>query len=397
MEKKKALEGIKILDLSRLLPFEYATLLLADLGAEVLKVEEPGRGDYMRTVPPILKEEGAIFLFMNRNKKSITLNLKAREGKEILLRLVREYDVLFESFRPGTMARLELSYERLREINPQLIYCSSTGYGQTGPYKDRPGHDSNYLSIAGVLGLLGGGNRPPSIPGLPIADMTAGLFSAYAILVGLLARDRIGQGQYIDVSMTDCMLSFNSPNLAHHVALAQNPQRPQTEGTLSWGKEIPWRNTYQTKDGRYLCFANLEEKFWATFCKAIGREDLINQKDTDIERAKEIVDELRDLFRTKTKDEWLEVFEGKDVCFSPVYTMEEVLYDSHLAERKMVTTVEHPVEGELLQVSFPLKLSLTPAEIHSPPPLLGQHTDEIMKGLGFNEQDIQGLRERGII
>ncbi|MBI2876601.1 MAG: CoA transferase [Candidatus Tectomicrobia bacterium] len=394
---KAALEGIKILDLSRLLPFEYGTLLLADLGAEVLKVEEPGRGDYMRKIPPLLKEEGAIFLLLDRNKKSLTLNLRAREGKEILLQLVRQADVLFESFRPGTLDRLGLGYSQLQEVNPRLIYCSSTGYGQEGPYQDRPGHDSNYLSIAGILGVLSGKGRPPLIPGLPIADMTAGLFSAFAILVGLLARQQTGRGQHIDVPMTDCMLSFNSPNVAHHLALLQDPQRSMTEGTMSWGQEVPWRNVYETQDGRYLCFANLEEKFWANLCTAIGRPDLAGQHDTPQERSHQITEELRLLFRSKTLAEWCGIVEGIDTCFSPVHTMEEVLRDPHLTARQMFTEVDHPVEGKLLQVSFPLKLSETPAQVQSPAPLLGEHTAEVLKRLGYGEEAIQRLRDQGVV
>lgn len=394
---KAALEGTRVLDLSRLLPFEYCTLLLADLGAEVLKVEEPGRGDYMRKIPPLLQEEGAIFLLMDRNKKSLTLNLRAKEGKEILLRLVKEADVLFESFRPGTMDRLGLGYEQLREVNPRLIYCSSTGYGQGGPYQDRPGHDSNYLSIAGILGVLSGKGRPPIIPGLPIADMTAGLFSAFAILVGLLARHQTGRGQHIDVPMTDCMLSFNTPNVAHHLALLQDPHRPMTEGTLSWGQEVPWRNVYETQDGRHLCLASLEEKFWANLCAAIGRPDLAGEHDTPPERSRQITEELRLLFRSKPLEEWCRILEGVDTCFSPVHRMEEVLSDPHLTARQMFTEVDHPVEGKLLQVNFPLKLSETPGQVKSPSPLLGEHTAEVLKGLGFGEEEIQRLKSQGIV
>jgi crotonobetainyl-CoA:carnitine CoA-transferase CaiB-like acyl-CoA transferase len=351
----------------------------------------------MRKVPPILREESAIFLLLDRNKKSLTLNLRNEKGKEILLQLVHEYDVLFESFRPGTMDRLGLSYERLKEVNPRLIYCSSTGYGQEGPYRDRPGHDSNYLSIAGVLGLLGGKGRPPLIPGLPIADMAAGLFSAFGILAGLLARERTGCGQHIDVPMTDCMLSFNTPNVAHLLALQQDPDRSFQEGTLSWGHEVPWRNVYETKDGRYLCFANLEEKFWANLCQAVGRPDLTTEQHSSEERGRQIAEELRSLFLTRTQAEWLALIEGLDICFSPVHPMEDVLTDPHLVHRKMFSELEHPVEGKLPQVAFPIKLSETPAQITSPPPLLGEHTAEVLKGLGYEKKEIEDLRAEKIV
>jgi crotonobetainyl-CoA:carnitine CoA-transferase CaiB-like acyl-CoA transferase len=270
-----ALDGIKVLDFSRLLPFEYCTMMLADLGAEVLKVEEPKKGDYMRWLPPKNKKEGYIFLLANRNKKSMTLNFNTEKGREIVYRLIKKYDVLFESFRPGIMDGFGLGYKDLKEINPRLVYCSSTGYGQTGPYKDKAGHDANYIAVAGILGVTGRHTGAPIIPGIPVADMSIGIFSAYAILAGLMARDRTGKGQHIDVSMTDCMVSYNTIPLAHQFA-GQEYGMGKSSGSLEITGHALWYNCFETRDGKYLFLGNLEKKFWTNLCKAIGREDFVD-------------------------------------------------------------------------------------------------------------------------
>lgn len=387
------LDGVRILDFSRLLPFNYATLLLADMGAEVLKIEEPILGDYMRWAPPILKKENAVFLMLNRNKKSMKLNLKTEKGREIVRKLVEKYDVVFETFRPGVMEKLGLGYNELKKINPKIIYCSTTGYGQDGPYIDKPGHDINYISVAGILGVTGRHTGAPVIPGIPIADMSSGVFSALAIVSALLARERTGRGQYIDVSMTDAVLTFNVLHIGTYISGYSLGE----EGTLSTLGESAYYNVYETKDQEFIAFGNIEGKFWANFCKIIGREDLISKQFVSKSEEKKILSEVREIMRTKTRDEWLKLMEGQDICVTPVYSIGEVIQDTQLRHRKMFIEVEHPVEGKTLHVAFPLKFSETPATIRTPAPLFGQHTKEVLKELGYNEEEIENLEKEGVI
>ncbi|MHC1595272.1 MAG: CaiB/BaiF CoA transferase family protein [Candidatus Syntropharchaeales archaeon] len=386
---KSALEGIKILDLSRMLPFEYCTMILADLGADVLKIEEPGIGDYMRWIPPTLKEENAIFLLMNRNKQSVTLNLRKEGAKEVLCDLVAKADVLFESFRPGVMEKLGLGYEVLSKINPNLIYCSSTGYGQTGDYRNEPGHDLNYISIAGILERTG--LKEPVIPGIPIADMTIGVYSSVAMLAALLARERIGKGQYIDISMTDCMLSYNSANIGDYIAGKR--EKAELRG------EAPYYNVYQTKDGKWLSVGNIEEKFWEDMCRGMERPDLIERHGFGLsdEEKEALRDELKSIFAGKTQAEWLKIFEDKDTCITPVQTVEEALNAPVFNQRDMIFEMDHPKEGKIKQIALPIKFSETPAVKRSPPPLLGEHTEEVLKGLGYDDAKIEELRKENAI
>lgn len=363
-----ALEGIKILDLSRLLPFEYCTMILGDLGAEVLKIEEPKIGDYMRF-------SKTIFSLLNRNKKSMELNLKSDRGRDILCKLVKEYDVLFESFRPGVMSSFGLDYAKLKLINPKLIYCSSTGYGQDGPYKHKPGHDINYLSISGILGETGRHTGAPVIPGIPVADMTAGVYSALAILAALIARDKTGKGQYIDVSMTDCMVSYNLINLVSCITGSK-------KATLDFANGSPFYNVYETKDRKYISIGNIEGKFWINFCKVIKREDLIKKQLATGDDREKLVEELRKIFLKKSRDEWLDLMEGKDICVAPVNSIEEVLKDPHLNHRNMFPEVDH--DGQKIKyIALPIKFSETPYEIRSKSPSLGEHTDKVLKDLGY--------------
>ena len=388
-----ALEGIKILDLSRLLPFNYCTLMLADLGAEVLKIEEPKIGDYMRWLPPKLKKENAIFLMANRNKKSMTLNLREEKAKEILRQLVKEYDVLFESFRPGVMKKLGVSYENLKEVNPRLIFCSSTGYGQDGPYSNRPGHDMNYIGVAGILEATGRHTGAPVIPGIPVADMSVGIFSAFSILAAIISRQNSGKGQYLDISMTDCMVSYNMVNIASYIA----SQQPQGTEILGIAGETPCYNVFKTKDGKFISLGNIEDKFWINLLKLIGREDLAEYQFATGEKQEKAMDELKQVFLTRTRREWLDLLEGKDTCYAPVNDIEDLMADPHVKHREMLLKMEHPVEGKIVTVGFPFKFSETPAKIRTPSPALGQHTEEILKTLGYNSQNIKKMKEKGVI
>lgn len=389
----EALEGIRVLDVSRLLPFEYCTLMLADLGAEVLKIEEPGRGDYMRWLPPKMKKESAQFLMVNRNKKSLTLNLRDDRGKNILLKLAKDYDVFFESFRPGVVDRMGIGYKELSALNPRLVYCSASGYGQDGPYRNLVGHDVNYISIAGILGATGRHLGTPVIPGIVFADMSTGIFSALSILAGLMARERTGRGQYIDVSMTDLMVSYNVLHLGNYMAGVKYGD-PDTLGVTG---ETAYYNVYKTKDGKFVSLANVEDRFWQNFCKLIGREDMIENQFAGIEEQKKRISELSKLFLTKTREEWIDFFEGKDVCITPVYSIEEVLEDKQLKARGIFSEIDHPVEGKLLQTRMPAKFSETPAQIKTPPPAIGQDTVAILSDLGYSQEEILNLRKDGVV
>jgi crotonobetainyl-CoA:carnitine CoA-transferase CaiB-like acyl-CoA transferase len=391
----RALEGVKILDLGRLVPYQFATLLLADLGAEVLKIEEPTLGDYGRTLGPKYKEEAVAFLLCNRNKKSMKLNLKTEKGREVFLALVEEYDVVFEAFRPGVMDRLGLSYETLKGVNPRIIYVSGTGYGQEGPYEQKAGHDINYIGSVGILGVSGRHAGRPIIPGIPIADMAGGgVFPAFGILAALLARERTGLGQKVDVAMTDCMAAFCVLPIANHISSQMNPGiRP-----LPLGGVAPCYAVYKTKDGKFVASGNIEDKFWQNFCKALGREDLLEHQFALGEKGEQVRAELDEIFQTKTRDEWVELMSEWDVCFGPVLEMDEMMEDPQLkGARNMFFTMEHPVEGEIPQIGFPVKLSETPGEAVTPSPTFGQHTEEVLKGLGYTDEQIENLHSEKVI
>ena len=386
----EALEGLRILDLGRLLPFEYCTMILGDMGANILKIEEPEHGDYMRELPPAYKTENVLFLLLNRNKRSMTLNLKEEKGKEILLNLVKDYDVLFESFRPGVMKKLGLDYDVIKQINPKIIYCAATGYGQYGVYSQKPGHDINYISIAGILGKTG--LKEPVIPGVPVADMTIGVYAALSILAALIARTKTGEGQFIDVSMTDCMLSYNILNIGYYLAGDKN-EKMEIRG------EAPYYNVYKTKDRKYISIGNIEFKFWEAFCKRIKREDLIELHDLgkNKEEKEKLKKELEKIFKEKNRDEWVEIFDGINACITPVNTIEDVFDERLFNERDMFCEINHPVEGKIKQVALPIKFSKTPSKIKTPPPLLGEHTEDILKSLGYSEEKIIGFKKLKII
>lgn len=388
------LRGIRVLDLTRLIPGAYCSMLLADFGAEVIKIEEPGRGDYMRWIEPLVKEQSATFLIYNRNKLSLTLNLKTEKGKEIFYQLVRESDVILEGFRPGVADRLGVGYRKVSEINPRIVYCSISGYGQDGPYQYRAGHDINYIGLAGILGLTGRAGEVPVSPAVPIGDLCGGSLQAViGVLLALLGRQRTGSGQYVDVAMLDGLIPLIGIELAKYRATGQLEER----GASLFAGGYLCNTTFETKDGKYITLGILEEKFWRDFAEAIGHPEL---KDADYLQPKkdnELYQFLQDFFKSKTRQEWEEFFRDKDVCFEPVLTLDEVVAHPQVRHRQMVAEAGHPTEGELLELGIAPKLGGTPGSISRPAPGLGQHTAEILTRLSYLPEEIEALRQEGVI
>jgi crotonobetainyl-CoA:carnitine CoA-transferase CaiB-like acyl-CoA transferase len=388
------LEGIRVLDCTRLLPYQYCTMILADLGAEVTKIEEPLEGDYGRWGDILRTYESMLFVMANRNKRSMKLNLKDERGKEILKRLATTHDVLVESFRPGVMNRLGLGYKEISEVKPDIIYCSATGYGETGPYRDKPGHDLNYLAISGILACTGEHTGRPVIPGIPFGDMAGGgVFTALTIIAALLGKERTGRGQYIDVAQTDVLVSLNLFNIAE--ALSEKKGRKARPYNLRGGNLC--YNTYKTLDGKFIALGALEEKFWKNFCKAIGKEDWIPNHLAPYEDGGRRTKELKDLFASKTQKEWAELFENVDTCLTPVLRPDDTLEDDHLKDRGVVTTMEDPQRGETIQIGFPARFSEELNFKRSPAPVFGQHTKEILTSLGYTQPAIEQLENDRVI
>ena len=388
------LRGIRVLDCTRLLPYQYCTMLLGDLGAEVLKVEEPVVGDYGRWGDRECTYESTAFLMANRNKRSMKLNLKHEEGKQIFRKLAAVYDVLIESYRPGVMQRLGLGYQDIQGRNERIIYCSATGYGQTGPYAEKPGHDINYMAISGILGCTGEHTGRPVIPGIPFGDMAGGgVFTALVIIAALYDRQRTGKGRFIDVAQTDVLASLNVLNLAE--ALSRKKGQRVRPYNLR-GASLCY-NTYRTLDGKFIAIGALEEKFWNSFCKAVGREEWIPNHLLPYEEGSAATEALRELFASKTQKEWVEFFEKVDTCFTPVLTPEEVMEDPHLSGREVITSMLDPERGETLMVGFPARLSEGLDLKRRPAPLFGQHTEEILVDLGYTEDQIESFKREAVI
>src|SRR4051794_19647294 len=371
---------------------------MADLGAEVLKVEDTGMGDYVRWAEP--KYEGAaesagsaLFLSLNRGKRSIRLNLKEERGREVLLKLAREYDVLLESFRPGVLDRLGVGYERLREENPGLVYCAISGYGQDGPYRDRSGHDMNYLGLVGMLGLTGEADGPPVQAAGQIADIGGGaLMAAFGIMAALRHRDATGEGQVVDVSMADGALSWLAMVAARHFADGHVPQR----GGLEPAGSLVCYRPYQCADG-WVTLGALEPKFWQAWCRGVGREDLIDKQFDAPDSAAHV--EVQSIFMARTREQW-EAFAGEhDCCLEPVLDLDEALDSELVRAREMVVEHDQPGAQETVRLlGVPVKLSETPGDTaQRPGPALGEHTAEVLGAAGYSAEEIAALEASGAI
>lgn len=381
------LSGTRILDLTRLLPGPYASLLMADLGAEVIKVEEPNTGDPIRWIPPSTGELSYPFALLNRNKKSLTLNLRAAEGRELFLKLAEHTDVVFESFRPGVVQRLGIDYESVKKVQPKIIYCSLSGYGQEGPYRERVGHDINYIGVAGLLNLTG--EAKPAIPGVPVADLAGGMFAALSMVSTLHARDQTGQGVHIDISMTDTVISWMTLYAAELFGTGQSPQR----GTLPLAGGWPYYNIYETLDGKYLTIGALEEKFWINLCNALGVLQYA-QYQFSPEKRDEIFSVLRKIFLSKTQQEWLTLLDGREIPVGPVYGLEHTFADPQVRHRQI--EARHPTT-DIQYIRFPVQFSHPESRPDQVAPKLGEHTEEILRSLGYAQPQIDSLRSRGVI
>ncbi len=392
------LEGLKVLDLTRLLPGGFCSMLLADFGADVIKVEDTGLGDYVRWAPPYYEgvepsARSALFLSLNRGKRSIRIDLKSPAGKEVLLRLARDADVLLESFRPGVLDRLGVGYERLRADNRGLVYCAITGYGQDGPGRERSGHDLNYLGLNGILGLSGEADGPPVSSSAQIADLGGGaLMAVVGVLIALRERDRSGEGQLVDCSMFDGSLSFLAMLAAEMLAGGPVPRR----GELRLAGGIVCYRPYRCADG-YVTLGALEPKFWSAFCRGVGREDLADHAfdapGSDAHRA------LCEIFAERTREQWRAFAAEHDCCLEPVLGLDEALEGELVAAREMVVSLEQPgAERPVRLLGLPFKLSRTPGDpTRAPGPGLGEHTAEVLVGAGFSAEEIAALHATGAV
>jgi len=393
-----ALDAIKVLDLSRLLPGGFCSLLLADHGADVLKVEDTGTGDYIRSSPPYHEgaddsAKSALFLALNRNKRSIRVNLKQPEGRGVLLALVREHDVVLDSFRPGVLDRLGVGYDAMRAVNPRIILCAITGYGLNGPLRTRPGHDMNYLARAGLLGLTGEADGAPVQAAGQIADIGGGAqMAAFGILAALRERDRSGEGQVVDISMTDGALSWLALVAAGYLANGELPKR----GMLDLAGGLVCYRPYACADG-WVTLGALEPKFWAAWCRGIGREDLIDKQfakpgsDTD--------DELETIFAGRTRAEWEAFAAEVECCLEPVLGLDEALDSELVRAREMVSELDQPgAQQPVRLLASPVKLSRTPADCNRlPGPALGEHTAQVLRAAGYDDEQIDALLRSGAV
>jgi crotonobetainyl-CoA:carnitine CoA-transferase CaiB-like acyl-CoA transferase len=377
------LRGIRVLDLTRLYPGPFCTMMMADLGAEVIKVESPGEGDYMRKMGPMdSRYDSLYFQLLNRNKKSMTLNLKEPQGKEVFLNLAQGTDVVIEGFRPGVMDSLGIGYQDVRAVHPDVIYCAITGYGQDGPWRDRAGHDLNYIALAGILGLTGSAGGAPAIPGVQIGDVGGGAQMALAaVLAALFARERGQGGRYIDVAMLDGLISWLPLSMAEVFA----------GGTITRGSGVlngalACYEVYQTADGGYMSLGALEQKFWVSFCQAVERPDLLKKQYHSDQLS--LKKEVADIFLQKSRQEWEQIFHSFDACCEPVLSLEEVSAHPQVTARQMVA-------GKSL--GFPVKFNGDNISVSGRAPALGEHTKEILLAGGLSEEAITALERASIV
>ncbi|HEY7280025.1 MAG TPA: CaiB/BaiF CoA-transferase family protein [Actinomycetota bacterium] len=384
------LDGVRVLDLTRLLPGGYATLLMADLGADVVKVEEPVRGDYLRWTPPLEGGESTAHRALNRGKRSMAVNLKDPAGVRLLLRLAAGFDVLVESFRPGVMDRLGVGPSATASANPRLVYCAISGYGQDGPYRDRAGHDLNYIGHAGMLALNGRAGGPPVVPAIQVGDLAGGGMAAViAVLAALLERERTGRGRVVDTAMMDGVASWMS---IHQGAFLQTGVEP-VRGEMPLSGAYACYDVYECADGRWVTVAALEPQFWTALCTALDLPELVHAQFGPPAQQASMRERLAGVFSSRPRDEWLELLGGAEACVGPVNSPREALTDPQGAFRGLVAEVD----GRPVGPSSPFVMDGERLQRLTPAPGLGEHTDEVLREAGLSPGDIARLRAAGVV
>lgn len=386
----KPLEGIRVLDLTRILSGPFCTMLLGDMGADVIKIESPDGDDTRKWGPPLLENESAYYLSVNRNKRSLVLDLKSPEGKEIFIKLLKNADIVVENFRPGQMEKFGFSYEVLKEINPKVILASISGFGQTGRYSKKPGYDVIAQGMGGLMSVTGEEGRAPVKAGYSMADIGSGMWAIIGILLALNKRNETGKGQWVDASLLDTMISWQTFLATGFLATGENP-KPLGNAHQSI---VPYQ-AFESSDG-YFNIGVGNDSLWEKMCNFLNLQYLINHPDykTNNDRVRnrtQLISILQEHFKTKTSKQWIELFEANGIPAGPIYNFEELYQDEHVYDREMVKTVHHPTIGDLKLTGIPIKLSDTPGEILSPPPLLGQHSTEILQEIGYTLDEIEKL------
>ncbi len=396
----QALDGVRVLDLTRALAGPYCTMMLGDYGADVIKIEMPGAGDDTRGwAPPFIGDQSAYFLTVNRNKRSITLNLRHPSGKKVFLEMAAGADVVVENFTPGVMERLGIDYEPVKEINPGIVYCSISGFGQTGPYRTKSAYDQIMQGIGGIMGLTGEPGRPPVKTGIAVTDIGAGMLAAYAVLAALLHRekDRSGEGQYIDVSMLDLQVAWLTYMAGSYFATGKDPEKVGA----AHPNLVPYQ-AFMCQEGEYINIAVGSERLWDRFCKAMGKEDLFEHPDyaqngDRVRNRSKLIPLLQEEFLKKPVGQWVDQLEEGGVPCGAINQLSNVFSDPQVLSREMLLEIPHPTLGKIKQAGIPIKFSRTPGSIDKHPPLLGEHAGEILAELGYTDEDVSRFREEEVI
>lgn len=397
MTARMPLEGVVVLDATQVMAGPFCTLLLADMGADVIKVEKPQGGDDSRSFgPPFIAEESAAFLAINRNKRSVTLNLKSEEGRDVFRRLARRSEILVENFRPGTMESLGLHYEAIQGINPTIIYCSISGFGQTGPYRSLGGFDLVAQGMSGLISVTGHPGGLPTKVGVPISDLNAGMYGAYGILSAYIHRLKTGEGQYVDTSLLEGAVAYTFWESSVYFATGQIPQPMGSAHRLNAPYEV-----FETEDGA-LSVGAANQSTWERLCTVLERKDLsedprfVSSADR-IRHSRQLAATLEPVFRQRTTTAWLALLQEAGVPAGPIYNMAQVYEDPHVRAREMLVELDHPVAGTIKNIGVPVKLSRSPGRLRRPAPLLGEHTEEVLRWLGLDQAHIVKLRAAGAI